>query len=311
MALELGLKLCSSSRLKRALISISLLCLPGVAGAQQMQPPPPSAELTAARAELDAEPSYKTSEEHFAALKAEAGNAGKITWSQLPDWRGVWESLWVDRIDGVKTSLDYTPMPMTAEAKKRYDAFYEHVKDGSASDPITACVPAGFPRTLTVPYYTEFTLTPDRTVQFTEIQSEARRIYTDDRGHVPDDEAYPLWSGDSVAFWNGDTLVVHTTHLREYESGFYRFGPPMSDQTTVVEEIRRVGPNEILDKVTIYDPVNLIRPYRTVQGWKLVKSPNARVDTWSCAENSGAEINPDGSTKIILPGEVETPSKGQ
>jgi hypothetical protein len=297
---------------KAVMMSLGFLCvMPTVAGAQQRMPPPPppSAELAAVRAEQAAEPEYKSSDAQFAALKAKAQSTGKIGWAQLPDWSGVWESLWVDRIDGVKTSTDYTPMPLTQEAKKKYDPFYEHVKDGSASDPITACLPAGFPRTLTVPFYTEFLLTPGRSVQFTEIQSEARRIYTDGRGHVPEDRAYPLWSGDSIGFWDGDKLVVHSNHLREYSSGFYRFGPPMSDQATVVEEIRRVSQNEILDKVTIYDPVNLTRPYRTVQGWRLVTTPDARVDTWSCEENSSAAINPDGSTKLVLPTEVSADSK--
>jgi hypothetical protein len=64
--------------------------------------------------------------------------------------------------------------------------------------------------------------------------NDVRRVYTDGRGHTPEDDAYPSWNGDTIGFWDGDVLVAHTTYLMK---GQYQRGvqPNYSEKTTVVE----------------------------------------------------------------------------
>ncbi len=265
---------------------------------------PPSPAVAGARADQKAEPDYKTSFDHYAALKAKANSGAKMTWDKLPDWTGIWESAYLDRFDGVTSAMEHTTAPLNADAEAKYKALRDDLAKGISHDHLTLCVPAGFPRSITLPFFTEFTLTPERALHIAEEQSEVRRIYTDGRDHVPADERYALWSGDAIGFWRGQTLVAHTISLRAFDSGYNRFGPPQSEQMEVVEEITKTSDNEIIDKLTVYDPTFLTKPYHTVLAWRRVTMPGARIDTWSCNENISAAVNADGGTDIILPGEA-------
>ena len=66
-----------------------------------------------------------------------------------------------------------------------------------------------------------------------EMVNDIRRVYTDGRGHVPEADRYPLYNGDSIGFWDGKRLVVHTNQLT---SGQYqRTSPRYSEQVETVE----------------------------------------------------------------------------
>jgi hypothetical protein len=286
-------------------LTIGTAILPVSAWAQFRAPAqPPTAAVVAARAAAASAPQYATSEAHYAALKSKAaGHGAKIGWSKLPNWSGIWQSANLDRFDGVTANADPSNAPLKPEPAAQYRALLEKVNKGISHDHLTLCLPAGFPRSHTLPFYTEFTLTPDRTLWIVEVQGEVRRIYTDGSAHVPDDDAYPLWSGDAIGFWDGSALIVHTKNLRAYDSGYQRFGPPQSEETSTVEVIRRVSDTEMVAEITVYDPVMLTRPWRVVHSWRRVLFPGARIDTWSCAENTNAEITEDGATRLVLPGE--------
>lgn len=290
--------------MKRILCIGALLtsCLTGSAVLAQ-SPPKVSPELAAARAAFDKSPSYKTSEEHYAALKARARGGGKkISWDKLPDWSGIWESEMPDRSDGITPMTQKSRAPLNAEYAAKYAKLLEDVAAGKGVDHLTYCLPAGFPRSRTMPFLTEFTLTPERTEHIIEVGSEVRRIYTDGRPHMSEEDAYPLWSGDAIGFWDGNTLVAHTNHLRAMDSGYGRWGPPQSEQISTVERIWRASPTEIISEITVYDPVVLTAPFRAVHAWHKVDSPVARIDMYSCNENPNAAVTDEG-THLILPSE--------
>lgn len=282
-------------------------CLTGSVLAQSSRPASPA--LAAARTAFDASPSYKTSEQHYAALKAKASGGKKITWDKLPDWSGVWESEMPDRADGITPMTQKTKATLNPEYAAKYAQLLELAAAGKAVDHLTYCLPAGFPRSRTMPFLTEFTLTPERTLHIIEVGSEVRRIYTDGRPHMAEEDAYPLWSGDAIGFWDGSTLVVHTNHLREMDSGYGRWGPPQSDQISTVERIWRASQDQIISEITVYDPVVLAAPFRAVHAWRRVTSPLARVDTYACNENPNAAVTDEG-THLILPGEAGSGVRG-
>ncbi len=87
-----------------------------------------------------------------------------------------------------------------------------------------------------------------------------RWIYMDGRPHPPDYAAH-TWLGFSTGKWEGSTLVVKTTHLKEGYTE--RNGVAQSDRTVVTENWVRHG--DYLNEITIIeDPVYLTEPLVTI-----------------------------------------------
>jgi hypothetical protein len=128
-------------------------------------------------------------------------------------------------------------------------------------------------------------VTPDVTWLIAEQVNEVRRIYTDGREHIPEADRYPLWLGDSVGFWDGPRLVIHTDQLR---SGiFARNSPRHSEQVEVVEVWERTSRKSIDVDVWIYDKLALTEPWYVKL--RYVEQPNddkfLRIRHWECLEN--------------------------
>src|SRR5687767_2301689 len=123
-------------------------------------------------------------------------------------------------------------------------------------------------------------------VQF--MRSLDRPIYVDGRPHPP---AYAphSWSGFSTGEWDGHTLKVTTTHLKD---GYLkRGGPQTSDLLTMTEYITRR--DDIMTIVQVVDdPIYLDEPY--VLSITYSYDPNAGPSTENCtgsafAENGGTD----------------------
>jgi hypothetical protein len=245
--------------------------------------------------------SYKT----FLAMKAKAKGGTQHTVTDIPDWSGIWTrgpgGLKFDPAQpGAPTDGKVTAV-LTPEFDAKYKKKVADVIKGIEWDQLSYCLPAGFPRILTEPFLREFIVTPNETWWINEQQSEARRIYTDGRGHVPDDEAFPLWEGDSIGFWDGDSLVVHTVRVKPGQ--YQRSQPDYSDQTSTIERLRMTNPDTIEDQVTVWDPKGLAKPWHVLRAYVRVKTPGARIDMWSCEENNNVIKTDTGSSQFVLPGE--------
>jgi hypothetical protein len=129
--------------------------------------------------------------------------------------------------------------------------------------------------------------------------NDIRRIYTDGRGHIPVDESYPLWDGDSIGFWDGDTLVVHTLYVLAHVE-MQRLQPSLSDEASFIERIRMTGPDTIEDDATIYDPLALRQPWHSEIEFVRQTSPHNHVNMYACDPN--VYQTAQGGTDIILPG---------
>src|SRR5581483_10677257 len=134
---------------------------------------------------------YKQSEQQFLELKQKANGGTSKTWDKLPDWTGIWTRLDGTRFDPNVPNYAPTSAKLTPEYQAKFEKKLADHNKGLEWDSLSYCLPAGFPRWLTEPFLREFIVRPEEVWMINEQQSEARRIYTDGRGHVPEDEAYP------------------------------------------------------------------------------------------------------------------------
>jgi hypothetical protein len=251
---------------------------------------------------------YKTAWEHFEALKARAHGGQKKTLTELPDWSGLWERVrrtegWPYPFDLTEPANGPTTAKLTPEYQAKFDKKMADYRKGVEWDALSYCLPAGMPRWLTEPRPREYIVRPEAVWMSTEQQSEFRRVYTDGRGHIPEDEAFPLWEGDSIGFWDGDVLVVHTNHMKAGQ--YQRQQPDYSDQVEVVEEIKKVSPTLIEHRTTVYDPPALREPWVTIQKFEKISDLGGalRINMWSCNENNNVVKDDSGTTNFVLPGE--------
>jgi hypothetical protein len=88
-----------------------------------------------------------------------------------------------------------------------------------------------------------------------------RTIWMDGRPHPPEAAAH-TWMGFSTGTWDGNTLTVYTTHLKE---GYLRRnGLPESDQATLIEHFMRHG-DYLVHVSEVTDPATLTEPFVRTQ----------------------------------------------
>ena len=99
---------------------------------------------------------------------------------------------------------------------------------------------------------------PDFVAILQEHIHDTRFVPLDGRPHVADN--IRQYAGDSRGHWEGDTLVVETTHFNN--KAFIRnFNGGLSEALHVVERFTRVGPDTLDYEFTVNDPNTWARPW--------------------------------------------------
>jgi hypothetical protein len=129
----------------------------------------------------------------------------------------------------------------------------------SRIDPGIHCYPHGVPR-LGAP--TEIVHTPT-TVYFFYAGQHTHRIIPIGGKH--NEEQDPVPEGDSIAFWEGDTLVVDVVNF-DSETWLDGDGDFHDDHLHVIERFTRKG-NTLEYDVTIEDPTLFTAPWKPVAGF--------------------------------------------
>ena len=233
----------------------------------------------------------------YQTLLARAGGGQPLSPGNMPDWSGLWTRVGRPFFDPEQTFDELTTANLKPAALAEITRRRELSAQGIEYDPISDCSPPGFPRWLAIPFLREFIVTPKQAWFTSETVNNMRRIYTDGRAHTAPEDAYPLWYGDSIGFWHGHTLVIHTSQLRE--NIFHRNDPRHSDQIETVEVWQKTDPTTILVDVWVYDPVTLVEPWYVQQTYRFVPNEeDVRLDYWHCGENPNniIEQTDDGSS---------------
>ena len=135
----------------------------------------------------------------------------------------------------------------------------QRIAGNSTQNPEARCLPMGLMQLHTQGAPRKFVQTPSLLVLLYEAGGETRQIFTDGRP-LPPGDPQPWWHGYSIGRWEGDALVVTTTHFRD--GGWLDLiGSPLSDAATVTERFRRPTFARMEIDVTIDDRKAYTRPF--------------------------------------------------
>jgi len=208
-----------------------------------------------------------------------------------PDLTGVWLVTGYFTFAPDKSLPSFRP-PYGALYARRTAAF----NAGAPIDDVTAdCLPPGMPHIQVVPYPFEIMQTPGRVTILFEYAGQVRRIYLD--GSAPKDSD-PTYYGTSVGRWQGDTLVVTTTNIREDTQADFS-GLPHSDALSITERFRRTAPDTLEDRITLTDPKAYSQPFTTTRIYK--NHPDWTIGEYVCEENNRNKIQDNGVTGFGVP----------
>jgi hypothetical protein len=188
--------------------------------------------------------------------------------TRTPDLSGVWNMQSSAATRYLSYAFSGEEPPMTAWAleifKKNKPSFGPRAVEDS-NDPVNpttvnalGCFPPGVPRIYLHPFPMEIVQTPGRVMMLFEFGHFFRQIFTDGRAHNSD--LGPLWLGDSIGRWDGETFVIDTIGFND-KTWVDRAGHPHSDALHVVERLRRVDQNTLQNDITIEDPKAYSRPW--------------------------------------------------
>jgi hypothetical protein len=167
-------------------------------------------------------------------------------------------------------------IPYTAEAKKQRD---ENKADWIHKDPEIKCYLPGVPRAnyMTLPFQI---FQSEKQMLFAyEYAGAVRNVLFKDPGPAPVDS----WMGQSVAHWEGDSLVVVVTGQND-STWFDRAGNFHSSDMKVVERYTPTGPGVMRYEAEITDPSTFTRPWKMSMNLYKHVGDDARLNQFKCVE---------------------------
>jgi len=254
---------------------------------------------------------YKTAQEHYEALLAEAKKAGGPTVhtrQTMPEWDGWYRRLareeqWVwGRNLQTATMLSL----LTPEYRRRMvQQNYHEVVNNSPQWMASFCYPEGFMR-----WYAEASLggdiemmvTPHQVQFLSGIADNLLRRVLIGKKHV---QQVPQWFGETVGFWNGTKLVAWTANVQGWTLSHSMF--EFSSKLQVVETFTPSPDGKVITvEATFYDPEAFTRPLQMVTPWEKrrgLEDPEARFMFVECRVQSTIVNGPDGKPTQLIPGD--------
>ena len=213
--------------------------------------------------------------------------------SGKPDFSGVWDHPYVpdmSRSNERTPSLQKGPgeLPYTTAGRTNIAA-YNPERDG---DYTGMCMPFGLMRSMNAPYPFQI-IQNDKYVTFLFEQNNWFHVVPFKDQHAA--EPNPTWFGESIARWDGDTLVIDTVGF----NGFTRLdtkGNPHSDKLHLTQRFRHTDAGHVVYSVTVDDPVYYAQPWTNERTFSLA---GGELLEYSCEENNRSLW--EGRIKIWVP----------
>jgi hypothetical protein len=231
--------------------------------------------------------------------------ASSPAWAQA-DFSGVWQPRYqedfLERIPGPEL-VDYVGLPINAAARRFAESW----------DPSRITLPEEQCRVHVSPYIyrgpTNLRIWEERhpvtqdliaVKHYNSTYEQTRTIYMDGRPHPGLNEAH-TWMGFSTGRYEGDMLVVETTHLKQ--GWIRRNGVPMSDQAKMTEYYVRYG-DLMTHTFVLIDPVYLAEPLVKSQDFiRSTRELAAQTWLWVCEPVVEIANRPEGTIPAYMPGE--------
>lgn len=231
---------------------------------------------------------YRSSEEHYRAWLEAAHGGTTHTFETLPNWDGIWGGgrSWLN-------SEDVQASTIAAVLTPRFREYYvQQVKaesEGRHWWAASFCLPNGFVRGIWRSPK-EFVLRPDRVWTISSIltQTQVRWIATDGAGHSSPELSYPKWLGESIGFWDGDALVIHTNQIKGWNATHSMF--EWTDEMGAVERYELVG-DTLVGEVTLYDSNVFTVPVHAKFEFNRITVPGLRMNYDTCTDTNGPSSN--------------------
>lgn len=194
------------------------------------------------------------------------------------DLSGPWRNAGMSLFLGI--DLPYTPEGQNLMADR-----IDLVKAGhSMASPHLTCRPTGVAGAIGPKSPILIMQTPQQISVITQEDREVRFIHLD-RGHT--EQVVPTYSGDSVAHWEGKTLVVDTIGYNG-RGQIDEIGNPQSAKAHVVERWTKASDGKSLKvEYTITDPVYFTKPFMVTRTF--IQAPGTRIRDYDCSENPRAD----------------------
>jgi hypothetical protein len=256
---------------------------------------------------------FTAAKDHYAALLADAKKRGgptKHTFETMPRWDGVYgeylpegKRVWnYGRATQVPTFLSIlTPEYQERMVRQLYHEGVDAAHQWSAS----YCWPEGFMRQwATGPKPQRIVMNPDVVVFLGSSSGNIVRTAHLDRS-FPLGQDIPQWYGDTIAFWDGDALIMHTANVQAWtQHTTWEFSYAFEAIEILTPAKDASGKLLGIDwETVIYDAEALAQPVRILwhrnfqQGW-------GTAERLGWAECTRALYPIDGFATQIAPGEV-------
>jgi hypothetical protein len=209
------------------------------------------------------------------------------------DLSGVWmpTALGPDGNRNRSAKPPYLPAVQTA-----YDAYRARADANPEEyDNARSCLPYVMPRPmlLVAQYPLEIVQTAGRVTMIFELHNDVRRIYMD--GRSPPMGLRPSWMGYSVGHWEGDTLVVRTTSVRDGT-----VGEPHGPDMAITERLRLIKDKDNMtmleDELTIEDPATYSEPFKLRNFFR--QHAGVEIGEYFCSEDLWQQNLSGNASKI-------------
>ena len=187
--------------------------------------------------------------------------------------RGIFR-VWSSTLAGGAFFIWRDEYPLTQGAEARKAAF-----DPATEDPLLNCGLKGMPAIMSNPYPIEFHDRGDIIALRLEEYDSLRTIYMN-----PDSapQATPSIMGHSMGRWEGDALVVETSHINW--GHMQGRGILLGDDLHILERFTPVeGGGRLQYEITISDPYAFTEPVALSKSW--VYLPDVRVEPYECVSD--------------------------
>ena len=230
------------------------------------------------------------------AISAPVLNAGSAAAEAAPDhsqaalfrdFSGYWTNMQPISVEKYETIAQ--PLTPAYQAKKE-----EQTRNRATGKQIftsdAQCIPHGMPRMMMSGSFEVLARPNSLGLVVSGGGMQIRNIWLDGRKPTPEDDLFDSFSGESIGHWEGDTLVVHTTGLRESNEILYGV---QGHKLTVDERIRKTGPDTLEVATTVYDPVVFTKPWVYTLNFKRTQARGLDEQAY-CVAALDREVDKEG-----------------